>query len=281
MATGYGELPEPKLLDVPRWFARRSWLVNVKASLALPDQGNDRPPVVLVHGAANSARVWTFWQRELAARGWSAYAIDLRGHGDSDTIDLSHTSMRDYAEDVSLLVSQLKRPPVLVGWSMGGLVAAMVASEGTASACVLLEPSPPTRQCDESVELRTGEFGAEEYGIVSHDLDDQPTMPDLDREERRIALASLGRESRLARDERRRRGVVVKTVRCPLLVVQGALDGENTSPSHDDVWPGADYLTVEGASHWGLALNRRALVRAIPAVLRWIESTGRVGPSAV
>jgi hypothetical protein len=33
-------------------------------------RGYDRPPVVLVHGAANSASVWTFWKRELSRQGW-------------------------------------------------------------------------------------------------------------------------------------------------------------------------------------------------------------------
>jgi len=36
---------------------------------ALPDRDSARPPIILVHGAANSASIWTFWQQELAAQG--------------------------------------------------------------------------------------------------------------------------------------------------------------------------------------------------------------------
>src|SRR5215831_15923492 len=102
----------------------------------LPAAPGHRPPIVLVHGAANSARVWLFWQRELAARGWSSYAIDLRGHGESTACDLSRVSMVDYAADVSALASDLSPRPVVIGWSMGGLVAMMVAAAGAFSACV-------------------------------------------------------------------------------------------------------------------------------------------------
>ncbi len=137
----------------------------------------------------------SFWQRELAASGWSSYAIDLRGHGRSDALDLSRTSMRDYETDVRSLAGQLRRP-VLLGWSMGGLVSMMVAAAGDAVACRCLAPSVPARRIDTSMPLRVGEFGPEEYGIASADPEQQPTMPDLDLEERRIALASLGRESR-------------------------------------------------------------------------------------
>ena len=236
----------------------------------LPRGAADRPPVVLVHGAASSAPVWRFWGRELAALGWASYAIDLRGHGRSDPVDLSHTRMHDYAADVRLLASQLRRQPVLLGWSMGGLVAMMAAAGGDAAACVCLAPSVPARQVDASVALRAGEFGAEEYGITSQDPDRQPTMPDLDAEERRIALASLGRESRLARDERKA-GVVIQSLPCPLLIVTGAADSQWPPERYDDLWLEADQIVLEGVSHWGLVLNRRALATAVPSVLRWLD----------
>jgi len=238
-------------------------------SAAFPDNITDLPPVILVHGAANSALVWTFWQRELAVHGWPSYAIDLRGHGRSDPTDLSHTSMHDYAADVCSLAVQFIRPPVIIGWSMGGLVAMMVAVTSVASACVALAPSTPTRRIDTSAILRTGEFGAEEYGITSRDPEYQPAMPDLDREERTVALASLCRESRLARDERKA-GIVIESLPCPLLIVTGTADRQWPAKRYDNLWLRADHLSIEGASHWGLVLNRRALATTIPAVLRWI-----------
>jgi len=238
-------------------------------SAVLPDTVPDHPPVILIHGSANSAAVWTFWQQELAAHGWPSYAIDLRGHGQSGPQDLSHTSMHDYAADVAVLATQCRQAPVLIGWSMGGLVALMVAATGVACACVGLAPSTPARQLDTSVPLRTGEFGGEEYGIASHDPAEQPAMPDLDREERLIALASLGRESRLARDERQR-GIVIEALSCPLLIVTGTRDRAWPRERYNNLWLAADYLSMEGASHWGLVLQRQALNSTIPTVLRWI-----------
>ena len=211
-----------------------------------PSDNNSRPPVILVHGAANSSSVWKFWRQELTTHGWTSYAINLRGHGDGDSTDLSHTSM------------------------MGGLVAMTVASMGKIAACITLAPSMPARHIDPSVKLQTGQFTAAEYGITSNDLSQQPTMSDLDLEERNIALASLSGESRLARDERRR-GVVIEKLPCPLLIVTGTLDTQRPRQRYDNLWLKADHLTGEGASHWGLVLNRRALAGAIPAVLQWLE----------
>jgi pimeloyl-ACP methyl ester carboxylesterase len=238
-------------------------------SAVLPDTMPDHPPLILIHGSANSATVWGFWQPALAEQGWPSYAIDLRGHGQSGPRDLSHTSMQDYAAAVTMLVTQCRQPPVLIGWSMGGLVALMVAATGVAGACVGLAPSTPARQLNTSVALRTGEFGGEEYGLTSRDPDEQPAMPDLDREERMIALASIGRESRLARDERQR-GIIIEALPCPLLIVTGTRDRAWPRERYNNLWLTADYLSVEGASHWGLVLQRRALSSLIPEVLRWI-----------
>jgi pimeloyl-ACP methyl ester carboxylesterase len=238
-------------------------------SALLPEATADRPSIILVHGAANSGRVWTFWQQALAEQRWASYAIDLRGHGHSVSVDLSHTGMSDYATDVWALAGQFKRPPIVMGWSMGGLVAMMAAAAGMATACVALAPSTPARQRNAAATLRTGEFGPEEYGITSDDPEHQPSMPDLDRQERLIALASLSRESRLARDERQA-GIVITSLPCPLLLITGTIDRAWPRERYTDLWLPADYLSVEGASHWGLVLNRRALATMAPAVIRWV-----------
>jgi pimeloyl-ACP methyl ester carboxylesterase len=100
--------------------------------------GDDRPPVILVHGAANSGHVWTFWRDELARRGWSSHAIDLRDHGTSAAADLAITRMADYVDDVIAFARTLRQAPVLVGWSMGGLVALIAAMRAR-----LASSSPP------------------------------------------------------------------------------------------------------------------------------------------
>lgn len=229
-----------------------------------------RPPVILVHGAANSGRVWTWWQDDLARRGWSSSAIDLRGHGRSVALDLSVTRMSDYAEDVVAVARELRRPPVLVGWSMGGLAAMMAAAACGARACVGLAPSAPTARRDTSIPFQHGTFGPEEYGITDRDPGNQPMMPDLDREERQIALASLGPESRLARDERKA-GIVIDQLRCPLLIVTGSADTQWPAERYRDLPFGAELMSVEGASHWGLVLNRRVVPQMVSTVTAWIE----------
>jgi pimeloyl-ACP methyl ester carboxylesterase len=238
-------------------------------ALTLLAGGHDRP-VILVHGAANSGRVWTFWQHELARRGWTSHAIDLRGHGTSEIGDLGTTSMADYATDVVTLARTLRQPPILIGWSMGGLVAMMAAAMCDAQACVGLAPSTAAPSRDHSIPLRAGVFGAEEYGIVDRDPDRQPSMADLDGEERVVALESLGLESRMARDERKA-GIVIAPLPCPVLIVTDTADTQWPRQRYDDLPFAADHVEISGASHWGLVLNRRVLPKLGSVVCGWLE----------
>ena len=230
---------------------------------------SDRPPVVLVHGAANSSAVWRFWQEALALQGWSSYAVDLRGHGRSPG-SVEGALMSDYADDVMATVERLPATPVVMGWSMGGLVAMMVAAQGRARAVVALAPSRPVAERDEHVVVRPGTFGLEEYGVTSKDPAEQPSMPDLDLEERAVALGAASAESRAARDDRKA-GIVIASLPCPLLVVTGSEDRSWPRSAYAGMHLPAEYMESCGASHWGLVLNRRLLPALVDRVARWLS----------
>ena len=231
---------------------------------------SDRPPVLLVHGAAISSMVWRFWEASLAERGWSSHAVDLRGHGKSAG-SVDGLSMSDYADDVESVVNGLSETPVVMGWSMGVLVAIMFAASGLARACVGLAPSAPAAERDESVQIRSGVFGPEEYGISSKDPAEQPAMPDLSIEERLIALESASPESRTARDDRKA-GIVVTSLPCPFLVVTGSDDQTWPRSAYVGMHLPAEYLESRGSSHWGLVLNRRLLPDLSNSLAGWLDT---------
>lgn len=58
-----------------------------------------------------------------AKRGIETYALSLRAHGNSDPIGDAICTMADTLEDISSFISGLDRPPVLIGHSIGGIIA--------------------------------------------------------------------------------------------------------------------------------------------------------------
>ncbi|MEO7083744.1 MAG: alpha/beta fold hydrolase [Gemmatimonadaceae bacterium] len=105
--------------------------------------GATRAPVLFVHGYFADATVFNEWLSYFAARGFPAFAINLRGRAGSRTgVDLGRTSIDDFADDASEVARSLGKPFV-VGHSMGGLIAQKLAERGDARAVALITPAPP------------------------------------------------------------------------------------------------------------------------------------------
>ena len=121
-------------------------------TVARPASGTEaappRPPVLLVPGMFGGAWYFDRWQRLLAERGWTAYALDLRGHHDSRPVaEFGATSIDDYVSDALEVAAWLHgvhgEKPVVVGHSMGGLIAQKTAEAGAVQAAVFLCSAPP------------------------------------------------------------------------------------------------------------------------------------------
>ena len=104
-----------------------------------------RTPVLFVHGAWHSAACWTrTFLPYFAARGHPAYALSLRGHGGTPAAKpLRRTRLRDYVEDVAEAAGRIGGSVVVVGHSMGGMIAQHYLARHGAAAGVLLASVPP------------------------------------------------------------------------------------------------------------------------------------------
>ncbi|MFB9905174.1 alpha/beta fold hydrolase [Allokutzneria oryzae] len=94
--------------------------------LAVVEAGpQEAPPVILLHGWAQSARSWAAQLAdERLTSEFRLIAADLRGHGGSEAPVGGYDRPATWAGDVAALLAHAGRPPVLVGWSYGGLVIA-------------------------------------------------------------------------------------------------------------------------------------------------------------
>ena len=91
---------------------------------AVEEQIDNRPPVILLHGAGGTHLSWPPQVRRLA--GEKIYTLDLPGHGKSE--GSGRQSVEEYAEDVIAFMRELKfHAAVLVGHSMGSAVALTLA----------------------------------------------------------------------------------------------------------------------------------------------------------
>jgi pimeloyl-ACP methyl ester carboxylesterase len=86
------------------------------------------PSFVLVHGLASNARLWDEVAARLAAAGHASYAVDLRGHGESD-LPASGFTTASAAADLAVLLPALGlSETVVAGQSWGGNVVVSFAA---------------------------------------------------------------------------------------------------------------------------------------------------------
>lgn len=103
--------------------------------------------IVMIHGMWGNSWYWEPYKKFFESKGYTCMTPVLRYHdGDPHAqppAQLGTTSLLDYAEDLEKEIKKLPSKPILMGHSMGGLLAQMLAQRGLAKAIVLLTPASP------------------------------------------------------------------------------------------------------------------------------------------
>ncbi len=103
--------------------------------------------IMIIHGMWSSGAYAENFARYFEGRGYRVLTPTLRHHdtapGAPPHPDLGTTSLLDYAADLEAEMRALPEPPILLGHSMGGLLAQILAARGLAKAAVLLTPASP------------------------------------------------------------------------------------------------------------------------------------------
>jgi non-heme chloroperoxidase len=103
--------------------------------------------IVMIHGMWASGDIWDGYKDYFEAQGYRVIAPTLRLHGEKYKAvapqELGTVSILDYADDLEKEIRALNEKPIIIGHSMGGLIAQILASRGLASKLVLLTSAPP------------------------------------------------------------------------------------------------------------------------------------------
>jgi pimeloyl-ACP methyl ester carboxylesterase len=233
-----------------------------------------RPAVVMIHGMWAGGWTWEGWAPIFEEKGYHCLTPTLRHHDvppHEPPKELGSTSLLDYAGDLERMIAGLSEPPVLMGHSMGGLLAQMLGARCQTRALVLLDPVPP-RGFNMLYPANLRLFRST---VLSWNFCRKPTRPlfadavasilgHLPGDEQKTVYERMVHESgRVAYetglwflDPHRANRVDASRITCPVLVVAGAEDP--TLPAakmrklarryepHSTYWemPGRGHLTV-------------------------------------
>jgi pimeloyl-ACP methyl ester carboxylesterase len=248
--------------------------------------GDAGPSVLLLHGGGQTRHSWRETAVRLARSGSTAYALDQRGHGDSEWIADGSYAFADYADDAravsDALAARSGTRPIVIGASLGGIAALLAEGkaakadrEALFSALVLVDITP---RVDLNGVAKIQGFmrahAAEGFGSISEAADAVAAY--LPHRPRPRSYDGLRKNLRLDPDGRWRwhwdpkfldgprpvdsaRGMTeaalveaARCVRAPALLVRGT-SSELVSPDHVreflELVPHAEYMDVAGARH--------------------------------
>ena len=109
-----------------------------------------RAPVLMLHGMCCTGDVWKHFRDFFEARGSRVHTPTLRPEQRTRSRpprELRQLCFEDYVRDVIDVAEGIEREagqrPVVIGHSMGGLLAQALAERGKVQAAVFISPSPP------------------------------------------------------------------------------------------------------------------------------------------
>jgi pimeloyl-ACP methyl ester carboxylesterase len=253
-------------------------------------------PIVMVHGAFCGGWAFDAFRAPFDAAGCAVICPDLRGHGAGDPPDeVAGVSMADYAADVAALCAGCETPPVLVGHSMGGLVAQLAARRVSLKGLVLLAPSPPWGVAGGTLEEAVTAFGVQMLGPFAagalepdRGLMRRYSLDRMERDEGKAVVARLRAESARAvretltwwTDPFMTTSLGPGPLDVPSLVIVGERDVVHSPATARAVAEriGAELRVTPDMSHW--LPGEPGWERVAAQVLDWIAETPRSAMSS-
>jgi len=106
-----------------------------------------QPVIVMIHGMFVGSWCWDSYRSYFEQRGYRVITPTLRFHDRPLRLPpdpmMIETGVRDYVADMEKVIRALDQKPIIIGHSMGGLIAQILASKDLARAAILIAPAVP------------------------------------------------------------------------------------------------------------------------------------------
>ncbi|MGH2507698.1 MAG: alpha/beta fold hydrolase [Ktedonobacteraceae bacterium] len=133
--------------------------------------GGNKPSVVLLHGLMTSGACWTPLARELEAD-YDVIMPDARGHGNSSAPDRGYRYDNLATDVLNLIEALVLATPVLIGHSMGGMTAAVVANRNPKRLRGLVLADPAFLTPQRQIEVFESDVAAQHRRVLDRSKED-------------------------------------------------------------------------------------------------------------
>lgn len=241
------------------------------------DALSEKPPILLIHGSWGGEWMWDMYKEPFVNAGFAVHSLDLRGHGKSGG-SVDGATMQNYVDDVHTVTEELGlASPIVIGHSMGGLVALMYTAQHPSTALIAIDPSPSFEvQKESKLVTYPAAYTPMDAGMPTDPMEVIRSFPDISQNMLMMMKNMLGKESGIARSERKK-GISVpkEKITVPSLFL-GAKNGTSVSFGIGTKkarvaakYYKADFIEIADATHPGILVGEHA-DDTISKIIEWL-----------
>lgn len=239
-------------------------------------QTENQPPLLFVHGAYTGSWMWSKYIPHFISSGWKCYIMNMRSHYKSRVLDLTKVSFEDYLEDIKEVIAECGEAPIIIGFSMGGILCQKLAETVSLTGLVLIDTSISKEVNENAPYMETTE---NKLGIIvpaptrdeSDSIDE--SAEDIAFQRKYLAMESSKALGVSACWIKETKGISIDSslITCPCLVIKSVNGdddekrGRATAKHLNGEYSGLSYTT-----HTGLLVGQR-YKEAVDKIMEWLE----------
>lgn len=235
-----------------------------------------KPPLLFLHGAYTGSWMWSKYIPHFVKAGFDCYTMNLRGHYKSRCVDLSKVTFENYLEDIKEALLRCEEPPVMIGFSMGGILTQKIAESENLKGMILIDSST-CRQVYEKAPYEHLKRSAPVDIVPAPERKEtcsaDESLEDIEFQRKYLTMEAGKAFSACSITFGASEGIPIDNTRitCPALVIRTANneEEEHRLKVEADYFQG-DYAGMKPATHTGLLVGQK-YDKGVEVILKWLE----------
>jgi len=243
----------------------------------LTDATRNRPPLLFVHGAFTGSWMWSKYIPHFIRQGWKCYVMNMRSHYMSRQLDMIKITFEDYLEDIKEIIEECGESPILIGFSMGGILSQKLTETIRVAGLVLID-SVISREVHEAAPYKelarmiTENVVPAPVRVEQSSLDE--SADDIEFQRKYLAMeSSKAFNSFIFSFESKGISVDSGSISCPCLVIKAVnSDLDDRQGKETAKHLRGEYIGIWNTTHTGVLVGQRYL-EVVERILEWLKKS--------
>lgn len=241
----------------------------------LTEAAGNKPPLLFVHGAFTGSWMWSKYIPHFVLAGWKCYVMNMRSHYKSRQLDMTKITFEDYQEDIREVIAECGVPPIVIGFSMGGVLSEKLAETGEIAGLVLID-SVISREVHEAVPYPELARTITEIIVPAPVRDEQSSQDesadDIEFQRKYLAMESAKAfNAFLFSPESNGISIDSSSISCPCLVIRAVnSDDDDRRGKMQAERLRGEYAGLWNTTHTGVLVGQRYM-EAVEKIMEWLE----------